>query len=337
MGAALVLVCRNRTKAEAAKRELTEATGNRDIELVIADLIVQREVRRAAQELLGCNGRLDVLINNAGTNFTGYAETEDGIERTMALNYFSPFLLTNLLLETLKASAPSRVVNVSSVSHFRARLDFDNLNGRGQMGIGGLGAYGRSKLSLVMFTYELSRRLTGTGVTSNCLHPGTVRTNIWSHAGAFSPLAWLASLFFPGPKQGAKTPIYLASSPEVEGISGKYFENCVPRPSSKESYDEAVASSLWDLSLRTTGLAPADRVPACYIRIFGLGKVQALQRPMVGLLFFPSAIQSDIELLRFDNAHFGGPADSFPLSADIVREVQQKCARGKRRLETEKM
>ena len=158
----------------------------------------------------------------------------------MALNYFSPFLLTNLLLETLKASAPSRVVNVSSVSHFRARLDFDNLNGRGQMGIGG-GSLWRSTCARHVHLRAVPEAHRNR-MTSNCLHPGTVRTNIWSHAGAFSPLAWLASLFFPGPKQGAKTPIYLASSPEVEGISGEYFENCVPKPSSKESYDEAVAS-----------------------------------------------------------------------------------------------
>jgi len=198
---------------------------------------------------------LDVLLNNAGSDFTSYRETEDGIERTMALNYFSQFLFTNLLLPTLRNSAPSRIVNVSSVAHYGASLDFDDINGRGRMGAGGLGAYGRSKLAVILFTYELARRLQGSGVTANCLHPGAVRTNIWSHAGVFSPLTRLAALFMLSPDEGAKTSVYLASSPEVDGITGKYFEKCKPKRSSERSYDEAAAARLWSLSERMTGLA----------------------------------------------------------------------------------
>jgi NAD(P)-dependent dehydrogenase (short-subunit alcohol dehydrogenase family) len=256
MGADLVLLCRNQEKAEAARANITSSSG-RSADIIIADLLLQKEVRRAASEFLSSRSRLDVLLNNAGSVFRSYLETEDGIERTMALNYFSPFLLTNLLLDALRSSAPSRIVNISSVGHYGATLDFENINGKRKMGIGGLGAYGRSKLALNLFTYELARRLRGSGVTANCLHPGAVRTNIWFQTGVFSPLTRVASLFMLSPEEGAKTSVYLASSPEVEGVTGKYFEKCKPKRSSPESYDEAVAARLWDLSERMTGLAPA--------------------------------------------------------------------------------
>jgi len=255
MGAELTLVCRDRGRAEAAKSEIVSESGTSSVDLIIADLLLQREVRRAASEFLSSHKRLDVLINNAGSNFTKYSETEDGIESAMALNYFAPFLLTNLLLETLESSAPSRVVNVSSAAHFGAKLDLGDLNRRNDVGMGGLGSYGRSKLALIMFTYELARRMEGKGVTANSLHPGVVRTHIWAHSGTFSPLARLASSFMIGPEEGAKTTVYLASSPEVEGVTGKYFDKCRARPSSAESYDAKLAAELWDLSLKMTGLA----------------------------------------------------------------------------------
>lgn len=259
MGADLVLLCRDREKGEAAVADIASASGRRP-ELIVADMLLQRDVRRAASEFLSTHSRLDVLLNNAGSNFVSYKETEDGIEQTMALNYFSQFLFTNLLLETLRRSAPARIVNVSSAGHYGARLDLDKVNRGGKMGPGGLGAYGRSKLAVVLFTYELARRLRGTGVTANCLHPGAVRTSIWFHAGPFSPLTILASRFLTGPEEGAKTQVYLASSPEVEGVTGKYFDKCKPKRSSPESYDEAVAARLWDLSERMTGfVTPAAR------------------------------------------------------------------------------
>jgi retinol dehydrogenase-14 len=257
MGASLVLVSRDEAKGQAAVKEIIQRSSNNSVELIIADLLLQKEVRRAAAEFLKTHSRLDVLINNAGTNFPSYAETEDGIERTMAVNYFAPFLLTNLLLDVLIKSGPSRVVNVASIGHFGRRLDLDNLTRDKSMGASGLGAYGRSKLALVLFTYELARRLKGKPVTANCLHPGTIRTNIWSHAGAVSPITRFASLFMKSAKEGAQTSIYLASSPEVEGVSGKYFDNSKSVPSSPESYDEVVASKLWDLSEKITYLTEA--------------------------------------------------------------------------------
>jgi len=257
MGASLVLVCRDKGKGEAAREEIVKATGNDSIELLLGDLLPQGEVRRVAAEFNDKHPRLDVLINNAGASFTEYAETEDHVERTMAINYFTPFLLTNLLLDTLKKSSPSRVINVASSEHYGGHLDPDNLSRDKHMGTVGSGAYSRSKLALVLFTYELARRLQGTGVTANCLHPGAVRTNIWSHAGAYTPLFRLLSVFMLSAEKGAETSIYLASSPEVERISGKYFEKRMPKRSSDTSYDEALAKKLWDISVRTTGLMAA--------------------------------------------------------------------------------
>ena len=254
LGASLVLVCRNKDKSLQAINEIIEKTGNNSIELILANLLLQQEVRKAASEFLSNHSRLDVLINNAGSNFSHYGETRDGIERTMALNYFSPFLLTNLLLSTLEKSDQSRIVNVASVGHFGGHLDLRNVTRDRRMGIQGFSAYQRSKLALVLFTYELARHLDGKSVTSNCLHPGTVRTNIWAHAGAASPLTRFASLFMKSAEQGARTTIYLASSPEVEGVTGKYFDDCKPKSSSRESYDESIASELWNQSLKVTGL-----------------------------------------------------------------------------------
>jgi len=252
LSATLVLVCRDESKAQAAKDEIIKNTGNSSIELITANLLLQSEVRRAAAEFLSTHPRLDVLINNAGTNYPTYDETEDGIERTMAVNYFAPFLLTNTLLDTMERTGPSRIVNISSVAHHSGQLDLDNLAKDRRMGLFGLAAYGRSKLALILFTYELARRLRGKPVSANCLHPGAVRTNIWSHAGAASLISRFGSLFMMSAQKGAKTPIYVASSPEVEGVSGEYFYNCKPTHSSKESYNESNAAKLWDLSLKMT-------------------------------------------------------------------------------------
>ena len=257
LGADLVLVCRNKDRAQKAIDEIKRTTGNDSIDLIVSDLLLQKEVRRVVNHFLGTHSRLDVLINNAGSNFHRYKETEDGIEQTMALNYFTPFLLSNLLLDILKKSAPSRIVNVSSVGHFGGRLDLDNVARDRRMGAEGFSAYQRSKLALVMFTYELARRVDPKLVTVNCLHPGAVRTNIWAHAGLATPLTRIASLFMKSAVNGAKTSIYLASSSEVKGISGKYFDDCKEKRSSRESYDEVLASKLWDQSLMLTELAKA--------------------------------------------------------------------------------
>ncbi len=255
MHAAVVIVCRSRDKGIVAREEIARRSGNGSVELMVADLSLMREVRRLASEYQAAHSRLHVLVNNAGSNFASYAETEERIERTIALNYFSPFLLTNLLLELLSASAPSRIVNVASASHFGATLDTDDLNGKRSRRFFGLRPYGRSKLALILFTYELARRLGGRAVTVNCLQPGRVRTNIWTHAGSASPLTRLATLFMASPEKGARTQVYLASSPRVEGVTGKYFDKMMEKRSSEASYDLALAGSLWERSLKVTGLA----------------------------------------------------------------------------------
>ena len=252
MGATLVLICRNPEKAAALERRLAGTGGH--VEVLVADLLLQGEVRRLAKQISERHPKIDVLVNNAGTNYISYAQTKDGVERTIAVNYFAPFLLTNLLLEGLKAGAPSRVVNVASSAHYSGKLDPEKIATDRSMGVGGLGAYGRSKLALVLFTYELARRLEGSGVTVNCLHPGAVRTNIWSHAGPLSPFTRLASLFMLSSAEGADTQVYLSSSPEVEGVTGKYFEKRKEKKSSRTSYDRELASRLWTASEKLTGL-----------------------------------------------------------------------------------
>lgn len=256
LGAHLVMVSGDQDRAMKAKEDVVRESGNPDVELVLCDLSLMSDVRRLASEFASAHAGLDVVVNNAGSVFQGYSETSESLERTMALNYFSPFLLTCLLLPRLRASAPSRIVNVASASHFGGRVDPNNLNGRGASGRFGLQSYGRSKLALVLFTYELSRRLEGSGVTANCLHPGAVRTDIWRHSGAYSPIARFVSLFMRSPTKGAETVVYLASSPDVEGVSGKYFFDLKPVRSSESSYDQSLARELWRISEKLTGVTP---------------------------------------------------------------------------------
>lgn len=257
-GADLVLVCRNKIRAQEAIDQIKRTTGNDSVELIVADLLRQNEVRRAVSDFVGTHSRLDVLINNAGSNFHRYEETEDGIEQTMALNYFAPFLLSNLLLDLLKKSAPSRIVNVSSIGHFGGRISLEDIARDRSMGVEGFSAYQRSKLALVLFTYELARRVDPKLVTVNCLHPGAVRTQIWNHVGLATPLTRLASLFMKSAVEGAKTSIFLATSREVDRITGKYYDGCKEKTSSRESYDQILASKLWDQSMMLTGLAKAS-------------------------------------------------------------------------------
>ena len=219
---------------------------------LLADLSSMAEVRRLAEAFKGRYGRLDVLVNNAGAIFVRRQNTVDGYEMTFALNHLSYFLLTNLLLDLLKASAPSRIVNVASDAHEGAKLDLDNLNGGRFFTVQ---AYGRSKLANILFTYELARRLEGTGVTANALHPGFVATGFGANNGALTRIFMrLSHLFALTPAQGADTVIYLASSPDVEGISGRYFVRRQAVPSSPASYDEATARRLWEISAQMTGL-----------------------------------------------------------------------------------
>lgn len=245
--AAVVMVCRNRQKGEAARDEIRTKTGNQSVELMIADLSSQQAIRQLADKFKAKHDRLHVLVNNAGIIRSDRALSVDGIEMTFATNHLGYFLLTNLLLDVLRRSAPARIVNVSSKLHSNA-LDFDNL--QGERNYTAVDAYARSKLCNILFTYELARRLEGTGVTVNCLHPGVIRTNLLSgfFAGMMKPLYAVSAPFFASPEKGAETSIYLASSPEVEGVMGKFFIDRKEAPSSAGSYDRAAAEKLWQKS-----------------------------------------------------------------------------------------
>jgi NAD(P)-dependent dehydrogenase (short-subunit alcohol dehydrogenase family) len=253
LGARVGVVGRDRGRAQTAAERIRAAGGQADV--FVADLSAQREVRRLAHEVLASYPRLDVLVNNVGGYWAHRHPTEDGLERTFALNHLAPFLLTNLLLPRLQASAPARVVTVSSGAQAMGRIDFDDL--QGERDYRGQRAYNQSKLANVLFTYELARRLEGTGVTATVLHPGVVRTAF----GQEDSGRWMGLMlpvvrpFMKSPEEGARTSVHLASSPEVEGVTGQYFVNERPARSSRASYDQAAAARLWDISERLVHLA----------------------------------------------------------------------------------
>jgi NAD(P)-dependent dehydrogenase (short-subunit alcohol dehydrogenase family) len=253
MGAHTVVVARNADRGQRAVADLKrDATAT--VDLMLGDLGSFASTRDLAKTLIDGFGRIDVLVNNAGLYRARRRETPDGLEETFAVNHLAPFLLTNLLLDTLKASAPARIVTVASEASRGQMLNFDDL--QSERGYKMHQVYGKSKLANIMFTYALARRLTGTGVTINALHPGFVATNLGS--GNFlpqKPIMTILRFFVLSPKQGAETPIYLASSPDVEGVSGKYFEKMRERQSTPFSYDEAAQDRLWKVSEQLTGLA----------------------------------------------------------------------------------
>lgn len=255
LGAKLFLLCRNARRADATRAEIADRTGNRDVEILIADLASQDEIRRAAAAFLARGEPLHVLLNNAGVVLTERSETRDGIETTFAVNHLAYFLLTNLLLERLVASAPARIVNVASDAHkLGGALDFDDLGARRRYS--GMGVYGRSKLANLYFTTELARRLAGTGVTVNALHPGAVRTDLGQNNDApiLKLLTGLVRPFFRTPEKGAETAVWLCASPEVEGLSGRYFADRKERSPHRLARDEVAARRLWDESAKLTGL-----------------------------------------------------------------------------------
>ncbi len=256
-GATVVMLCRDRGRGEAARARIATRVDGARLELLIADLASQRSVRRAAEEFKSAHPRLDVLINNAGVFWGRRQVTGDGLEATFAINHLGHFLLTQLLEEELKASAPSRIVNVSSSAYKAARLNLADL--QSERGYDAMRAYGNSKLANILFTYELARRLDGSGVTANCLHPGVVRTRIGRNA---PPLIWLFFLVMKplllSPAKGAATTVYLATSPEVERVSGKYFVKQVPQPTAARTYTEETARRLWELSEKLADLTAAD-------------------------------------------------------------------------------
>lgn len=253
LGANVLLVCRRQRDGEEASRAMA-SRGAEPPEVVAADLSSRASIREAAARIRERHPELHVLVNNAGV-FTHRRElTVDGLERQFAVNHLAYFLLTNLLLDRLKAGAPSRIISVSSGAHGGAALDFDDL--QGERSYDGNQAYSRSKLANILFTYELARRLHGTRVTANCLHPGVIATKLLAdYMGVPMAGGALARTFGAKPEKGAETIVYLASSPEVEGVSGRYYVNKKPAASSRESYDEAAARRLWEASERLTGLS----------------------------------------------------------------------------------
>jgi NAD(P)-dependent dehydrogenase (short-subunit alcohol dehydrogenase family) len=265
MGARVFVTARNADKGRAAVGRMTEraegtAKGGR-AQLVVFDLADFASVRRGAEEILGQAPGIDVLVNNAGLVLSERAETVDGLEATFATNHLGPFLLTNLLLDRIRASSPARIVNVASTAHNGARkgIIFDDL--QSERRYQPMRVYGHSKLANILFTLELARRLQDTGVTANSLHPGTVRTGYGADGDAKGFLAFglkISAPFFLSPAQGARTSIYLASSPEVEGVSGEYFVKCKPAQPKPWARDPEAAARLWQVSEELVGLTSQE-------------------------------------------------------------------------------
>jgi len=243
MGATVVMVVRNRERGEAAMQEIIQRHPAAVLDLLIADLSIVSEIRRAAAEFKARYSRLDVLINNAGGVSSKRTLTPDGLEETFAINYIAPFLLTHELMDTLISSAPSRVIVVSSTAHTMGKVDLNDL--QSENGFSSLRTYANAKLMSLMFTYELARRLRGTGVTVNALHPGLVASNFGKGSRIIRFFYRIARPFEISSRKGAETSVYLASSPEVEGMSGEYFYRCKPKKSSEASYDLGTQRSLW--------------------------------------------------------------------------------------------
>jgi retinol dehydrogenase-14 len=251
-GMSIIMVSRNKEKGESIRAAIAENTRNENIHLAVADLSSQQDIRKLASDIKSKYTKLDILINNAGGIFDKRLLTVDGIELTFALNHLAYFLLANLLLEILKAAPAGRVVNVSSQAHQYGKIDFNDPNF--EKGYNAMISYAQSKLANVLFTYELSRRLAGTEITANALHPGVVRTNFGKEISGIAGFVFKSLDFFMrSPEQGAETVIWLASAAEVEGVSGKYFLDKKEIRSSKISYDESVADRLWNVSAQMTG------------------------------------------------------------------------------------
>ena len=250
-GATVIVAGRNKEKSVSTVDQIRKETGNHDVEYILADLSVQKEVRKLSDDFKSKFKRLDILVNNAGAVFDKRFETADGLEMTFALNHLSYFLLTDLLLDTIKASVPSRIINVSSDAHKGAKINFDDIQGKKKYGA--MRAYGQSKLANILFTYELARKLEGSGVTSNALHPGFVASSFGSNMrGAFRLILRFLQLFAMSSENGAETSIYLATSPDVANINGKYFVKKKEVRTSVESYDKNVGEKLWEVSEELT-------------------------------------------------------------------------------------
>ena len=256
MGATVVIVSRNKEKGETAVTDIIAKSGNKNVELIQADMSSQNSIHKLAEDLKARHEKLHLLINNAGVYLTKRTTTENGLESTFAVNHLGPFLLTSLLLDILKASAPSRIVNVTSDAHNGAKINFEDL--QGEKRFSGWQAYGQSKLAMILFTHELAKKLEGTGVTANSAHPGVVRTNFAKNNGGLVMLGFrFLGIFFISPDSSAKRILYVATSPSLEGVTGKYFTRMHEVRSSPESYDDDAARRLWLVSEQLAKLSPS--------------------------------------------------------------------------------
>ncbi|KAB1071822.1 SDR family oxidoreductase [Methylobacterium planeticum] len=252
-GARVGLAGRDARKVERTIREIAAAVPGAELDAFVADLSAQAEIRRLAAEVLARYPRLDLLVNNAGAIFDRRETTVDGIERTWALDHLGYVLLTLALLDRLKASAPARIVNVASAAHTRGRIDFDDLEGAKRYSA--IKAYAQAKLGNVLFTAALARRLAGTGVTVNALHPGVINTGFARNTGGLLGFGWgLIRPFLSAPADGAATSLHVATAPDLAGVSGRYFARSRPVAPSAESQDRAVQERVWEISLRQVGL-----------------------------------------------------------------------------------
>ena len=251
-GATVIGIGRNPIKNEHSTKMIQEETGNLNVEYLLADLSSQQEIRKVAEEIKNRYDRLDVLVNNAGATFSDRRLSVDGIEMTLALNHLGYFLLANLLYDLLEKSAPARIINVSSSLHQFGKFDFQDIPL--DSGYSGSKAYRRSKLANIAFTYELARRSPSHLVTVNAMNPGLVATNVGESAGGFKAMvkSLVDKIGGISPEEGARTIIYLATSPEVEGVTGRYFIKETSLPSSKFSYDLEFCRQLWSLSEKLT-------------------------------------------------------------------------------------
>jgi len=254
-GMTILMVCRNAQKGEKARQEVISAAGHQRVDLLLCDLSDQKAVRKLADEVHQRYPRLDVLINNAGLIIEKRTTTAQGLEYTFALNHLAPFLLTHLLLDLLRKSDEARIITVSSEAHRIARLDFSDL--QSERKYGSMRAYANSKLANILFTRELAAQLEGERITANCLHPGVVATQFGSgfKGGFANVLLFLGRPFFISPEKGAQTSVYLASSPEVRGITGLYFDKKKPKTPSDQALSQYNAQKLWALSKQLTQLS----------------------------------------------------------------------------------
>jgi NAD(P)-dependent dehydrogenase (short-subunit alcohol dehydrogenase family) len=254
MGARIVAVARSRQRGEATLAQLRSSAPGIAHAIHIADLLRLKEMKRVAAQIADQESRVDVLINNAGAIFATRQLTEDGLERTFALNHMAYVVVTDGLRERLLASGPARIINTASAAHLGANLDFDDL--QSAKSYIAMKTYGRSKLCNILFTRELARRLRGSGVTTNCLHPGFVATRFGDQSGGLiSRFVWLAKFFAMSPTKGARTIVYLASSPEVAEATGQYFYRCLPTTPSSLAQDDVAALELWHRSAALAGMS----------------------------------------------------------------------------------